>query len=364
MNRIIEEDLIHTYQGLTNKEKEKLKNSKVLLIGAGGFLGQYYLRFFNYYFKELSLRKIVALDNFILGESPLIKQNRNNENVVIKTFDIAKDDLSLIDDLVKDVDYVFHLASIASPIIYRKNPIETFDSNVSGLRNVLEYYKNKSVKGILYYSSSEAYGNPDVEHIPTKEDYHGYVNTIGPRSCYDESKRASETLAYLFNQQYRLPVRIVRLFNIYGPGLKLNDYRVISDFARNIKKKEDIEILSNGLPTRSFCYISDSAIGEIKSLLYDKFDVFNIGIDEKEVSINDLADTMLFIAKRDFGYEGKIVYGVSKDANYLKDNPDRRFPNLDKTKKVLNYCPTIMLEDGIKRYLTYVLESDINDLIW
>ena len=360
----IDNDLEYTFSKLNAKDNEKLSGSKILITGASGFLGQYYLRFFEKYFNAFGLRKVICLDNYLLGKAPIVNMLEGDPRFVIQKFDVAYDTLQSIEKDVEDVDYVFHLASIASPIHYRKYPLETIDSNVTGLRNMLEYYKNKKLKGFLYYSSSEIYGNPSDDMVPTKEEYHGDVPTIGPRACYDESKRMCETLSYVYSEYFGMPLRVVRLFNVFGPGLKLNDYRVASDFARMIKNNENIEVLSNGTPTRTFCYVADSVVGEIKALLYDKFDYFNIGIDDEEISMLELAQRFKDVAKKINGYSKDIVFKVSPDKHYLTHNPQRRGPDLVKAKELLNYQPTIKLNEGIFRYLSFVISSDYSDLEW
>ena len=360
----LDDDLEYTFSKLDSEEKEKLFDSKILITGSSGFLGQYYLRFFRKYFDILKLRGVVSLDNYLLGKAPIVKELEGDWRFAIHKFDVAYDSLQSIEKDIFDVDYVFHLASIASPIHYRKYPLETIDSNVTGLRNILEYYKDKKLKGFLYYSSSEIYGNPSDEMVPTKEEYHGDVPTIGPRACYDESKRMCETLCYVYSEYFGMPLRVVRLFNVYGPGLKLNDYRVASDFARMIRKNEDIVILSNGTPTRTFCYVADSVVGEIKALLHDNFDYFNIGIDDEEISMFELAQRFKTVAQKLNGYNGNIVFEVSPDKHYLTHNPQRRGPDLSKAKEQLDYHPTIKLDEGIYRYLSFIIMSDYSDLEW
>ena len=168
-------------------------------------------------------------------------------------------------------DWIIHAASIASPIYYRKYPIETMDANVNGLRNLLDYAvgearSGREVRGFLFYSTSEIYGDPTAENIPTTETYRGSVSCTGPRACYDESKRYGETLCVNFARVFGLPVRVARPFNNYGPGLKITDRRVIPDFARDIVANQDVVMLSSGSPTRTFCYISDAIAGYYKVL--------------------------------------------------------------------------------------------------
>ena len=146
------------------------------------------------------------------------------------------------------------MASIASPSFYRKYPIETLDANIWGLRRLLDFYCEKNIRGLAFYSSSEIYGDPTPENIPTPETYRGNVDCQGPRACYDEAKRFGETMCYLFHQKYNMPITIIRPFNNYGPGVRLNDARVLADFANAVRQNKDIVMFSDGSPTRTFCY--------------------------------------------------------------------------------------------------------------
>lgn len=362
--RIIEEDLLYSFSKLTKQEIEKLRGSKILITGFAGFLGQYHLRFFHRFYKDLNIKGVVGLDNYLLGKSKLVNRMEKEDGFSLYKFDVAKDDLSSIASDLSDVDYVLHLASIASPIHYRKHPLETMDSNIDGLRKILDFYRDKPIKGFLCYSSSEVYGDPPNEAIPLQEEYRGNVSVVGPRACYDEAKRSCETLAYIYNAYYGVPTRIIRLFNVFGPGMNFEDYRVTSDFGRMIRDGEDITILSDGKPTRSFCYVADSIVGELKILLHDRFDYFNMGSDAEEITMTELAERFIFVAEKEFGYKGKIRYGISEDKHYLTHNPQRRFPNLTKARNVLNYNPTIDLNEGIRRYLNYVFNTDRSELSW
>ena len=191
-----------------------------------------------------------------------------------------------------DVDFIIHAASIASPPTYRKFPIKTVDVNYQGTKNLLELAKEKNVKSMLLLSSSEIYGDPEV--IPTPESYRGKVSCTGPRACYDESKRLAETISILYFQQFNIPIKIARPFNVYGPYLNLNDGRIIPDFMNNAMNKSEIIIHSDGTPTRSFCYVTDAINGFFK-LLFSKHDgvICNVGNDQ-EISVKKVAETMGF----------------------------------------------------------------------
>jgi UDP-glucuronate decarboxylase len=360
---ILEKDFDHTLNGLSTEEREKLKGSTILITGCGGFLGYYYMHFFNAKAEALQLKQVIALDNFMLGYPAWIKKLELNPVFNIQKFDIIKDHITDVKGADK-ADFIIHMASIASPMFYRKYPIETLDANIWGLRSLLDFYKSKPIKGFLFYSSSELYGNPDPAHVPTSEDYYGYVCATGPRSCYDESKRFGETMCMLFAEKYNLPIEVARPFNNYGPGMRINDKRVPADFALAIKENRDIEILSNGSPTRTFCYIADAVCGYLKVLLHGTYDYFNIGIEKPEISISQLAEIYVAAGKQIYGYTGKVNYATSADKEYLTNNPQRRCPNIDKARRVLGYAPSISVEDGVTRFLTFIKESDECEYKW
>lgn len=354
-NRILQEDMVDVYNKLSEAEKNKLRNSTILLTGCGGFLGYYFMHFFSHFADELQIKRIIALENFLTGTKEWL------DNLVSSQPDLIKlHEFNVITDSVEDVegaegaDLVIHMASIASPTFYRIYPIETVDANITGLRRLLDYYAEKKLKGFLFFSSSEIYGDPFPEFIPTKEEYRGNVASIGPRACYDEAKRFGETLCYLFAQKYDMPIGIARPFNNYGPGMNLNDKRLPADFAKAVIEGRNLEILSDGTPTRTFCYISDAITGYLKVLLHGQFDVFNIGNDKPELSVREFAELFTNAGKDIFNYQGVISFQVSSDKEYLTDNPNRRCPDISKARTILNYNPSVMVNEGIKRYLEFL----------
>lgn len=363
INQTLEKDLNYTYQKLSREETEQLKGSTILITGCAGFLGFYIVNFLFYFKDTLQLKKVICLDNFMLGYPKWLDDIAKDSAFDVEKFDIIKDKIEDIAD-AKNADFIIHMASIASPIFYRKYPIETLDANIWGLRSLLDYYAPKNIKGFLFFSSSELYGDPAPEAVPTPETYYGNVCATGPRSCYDESKRFGETMCMLFAQQYGMKIGVVRPFNNYGPGMKINDKRVPADFAKNIKDGQDIVILSNGSPTRTFCYIADSVAGYLKILLHGSYDYFNIGIEKPEISISQLADIYMTAGKAVFDYKGAVVYNVSDDAAYLTNNPQRRCPDITKAKTILGYNPEIYVEEGVKRFLQFIKESTEENLIW
>ncbi len=360
---IKEKDLEYIHQKLNSSEKDKLHEATILITGCAGFIGYYLLHYLAGYGHKLGIRKIIGLDNFLLGKPDWIEHLEKNKLVETHKFDIIYDDPANIAETQK-TDFVLHMASIASPVFYRRYPIETLDANVWGLRKLLDFYTHKSLRGFLFFSSSELYGNPDGDNIPTTEDYNGNVSATGPRACYDEAKRFGETMCMLFAQKYKMPIGVVRPFNNYGPGMKITDQRAPADFAQAIYQGKDITILSDGAPTRTFCYIADAVVGYLKVLLYGKYDYFNIGMDRPEISIRQMAELYVEEGRKIFDYQGKAVFGESGDVNYLSHNPQRRCPNIDKARKLLGYSPEIEIQEGVGRFLSFLQQNEKSEFIW
>jgi nucleoside-diphosphate-sugar epimerase len=231
------------------------------------------------------------------------------------------------------------------------------DANINGLRSLLEYAKRqresgKGFEGFLFFSSSEIYGDPTVDNIPTPETYWGHVSCTGPRACYDESKRFGETLCVNFTQQHGLPIKVARPFNNYGPGLKITDHRVLPDFARDLFAGDDIVMRSDGSPRRTFCYCADSVSGYYKALVNGHpGEAYNIGVETPEISIRELAEKVAALGTELFGYEANVVSKF--DAAYLVDNPDRRCPIIKKAREQIGYSPTILVDEGLRRALVW-----------
>lgn len=337
-----------------------LSNSTLLLTGGGGFLGFYFIKSIIEWNNLNSKRKInlVILSTFKKGVPSWIRKLHEEKQIVL----LKKDVTTYTIPKSFSFNYIIHGASIASPIIYRQFPIETINANVKGLYNILQYVVEKksirSLRGMLYFSSSEIYGDPPKSQIPTLENYRGNVSCTGPRSCYDEAKRFCETLCVNYSQVYNLPIKTARPFNNYGPGMKITDGRVIADFSRNILSGNDLYMFSNGAPSRTFCYVADAIVGYFKILAKGrKGQAYNIGVKKPEISVEELGKIMIKIANRQFGYEGKIVKGVSNDKEYLSDNPQRRCPDIQKAQKELGFNPQISLEEGITRTLKWYKKS-------
>jgi UDP-glucuronate decarboxylase len=353
-NLVVNEDLEYIHQ-IVGQRKE-WKEATIIVTGCAGFLGYYIMLYLVRYADKLSLKKIIGLDNFMLGKPPWLEQlARAHQGILdLITFDISRDRLDQVAG-ADQASYVIHGASVASPTFYRQYPLETIDANIWGLRNLLEYYRGStSLRGLLFFSSSEIYGDPGPTDIPTAEAYRGYVSCVGPRACYDESKRFGETLCYVFSRHYNLPITIARPFNNFGPGMRLEDLRLPADFARCVLEQRDIIILSDGTPTRTFCYVADAVAGYLLCLLYPSFDIFNIGTESPEISVREFGRIYQAAAKELFLYDGDVVYQQSTDSDYLVDNPNRRCPVISKAREKLGYNPMISVEEGVRRYLRHI----------
>lgn len=358
---IVEQDLEHVCRGLS-VEFESLAGKKLLITGGAGFLGHYLVQtplYWNRTAEQSRKIEVTVFDNYIRGVPDWLEKLRGDPNLTLVKHDITAPLPAGMDDY----DFVIHAASIASPIYYRKYPIETMDANVNGLRSLLDYCRDqqdrgKRVSGFLFYSTSEIYGDPDPANIPTTESYRGNVSCTGPRACYDESKRYGETLCVNFAEVHDLPVTIARPFNNYGPGLKITDRRVIPDFARDVLEGRDIVMLSDGSPTRTYCYVADAITGYYKILTRGRpGEAYNIGTEAPEISIAELAERIVEISRELFDYTGRVVRESSSDPHYLTDNPNRRCPVITKARTELGYSPDIPLDEGLKRSLIWYSDN-------
>ncbi len=358
---VVEKDLTYICKSLSN-EFSMMEGAHVLITGGAGFLGYYMIKsiiFWNKNNFKTKPIKITIYDNLMRGAPPWLKEDAKNSNINLIKHDITQP----LPMNIENFDYIIHAASIASPIYYRINPIETMDANVNGLRYLLDYCRNqknvqKPVKGFLYFSTSEIYGDQTPENIPTSETYRGNVSCTGPRACYDESKRYGETLCVNFSQTYGLPIKIARPFNNYGPGLKITDRRALPDFARDIFNNKNIIMYSDGSPTRTFCYIADAIVGYFKILTLGlSGESYNIGVETPEISMKDFAQKLIDIAKKEFDYQGVLEFKISADKEYLTDNPNRRCPIIAKAKKDLNYAPQIGIDEGLLHSMYWYKEN-------
>jgi len=356
-NEIVKQDLQYICDSL-REEFTVMGGKRLLITGGAGFLGFYLVQsalHWNTLVDEPQKIRVTVFDNYFRGVPKWLTALKNDPYLTLVTQNMIEP----LPAAMESYQFIIHAAGIASPKYYRLHPIETMDANITGLRNLLDYTMKqrndaKPVEGFLFYSSSEIYGDPSAENIPTPETYRGYVSCTGPRSCYDESKRYGETLCVNFAQQYGVPVKVARPFNNYGPGLKITDTRVLPDFARNIFAGNDIVMFSDGSPTRTFCYSADAIIGYYKVLVKGRpGEAYNIGVEDPEITIYEVAQKFTSLAQSLFGYAGSVVRGVSAESDYLVDNPNRRCPIIAKARKELQYNPTIGLEEGLRRTMLW-----------
>lgn len=340
-------------------ELQTLGGRRLLITGGAGFLGYYMvltvLHHNAHHAAPGEAIELCVYDNFRRGLPDWLDRLRTAPHFSLRDHDVVRP-LPADDPLV---DYFVHAASIASPTFYRKHPIETMDANVVGLRHLLDHCterveSNHPVQGFLFFSTSEIYGDPDADSIPTPETYRGSVSCTGPRACYDESKRYGETLCMSFFRQFGIPATLVRPFNNYGPGLKITDRRLLPDFARCVLNNEDIVMFSDGSPTRTFCYVADAVVGYYRALVRGgRGEVYNIGNDRPEISIVDFAHKVVTQARQLFGYRGQVVRQTHQDPDYLVDNPNRRCPRIDKARRELDFEPEMPLDEGLRRSLLW-----------
>jgi len=330
----------------------QLSGSNILVTGACGFLGSYIvdiLAALNRRSPSLNAH-IVACDNFIATNADRLAHLKGEPFIEFRTANVVDKT-----DWGRKFDWIIHCASMASPIYYRPRPLETIDANVNGTWRMLDLAEAHGSKGVLFFSSSEIYGDPDPKFIPTPEHYRGYVSCTGPRACYDESKRLGETLCISFWSQRKVPSKIVRPFNVYGPGQRLNDGRMVPDMMSAALKGGPIVLLSDGSPTRSFCYVRDFIAGSLGVLVLGKpAEPYNVG-NAEERSMLDVARLMAEIAGPP-GRPLEVKFGKSDDADYLIDNPNRRCPDLAKVKADVGYQPTVDLRTGLARTFEYYRE--------
>jgi UDP-glucuronate decarboxylase len=358
---VVTQDLEYIHDSLAGDLVE-LAGQDILITGGAGFLGYYLVQTLVSWNRSVAPReraRVTVYDNYIRGVPGWLQRLADVTEVSLVEHDVRH---PLRTD-IPEFAYILHAASIASPSYYRQYPLETMDANVNGVRHLLDLARARQsssapVKSVLFFSTSEIYGDPTPENVPTAESYRGNVSCTGPRACYDEAKRYGETLCVTFGRQYGVPVKIVRPFNNYGPGLRITDRRVIADFARDILAGRDVILLSDGSPTRTFCYVADAVAGYYKVLVRGQSGAaYNIGVEAPEISVAELARRMVSIAQALFAYRGRVTRQVSSDVDYLVDNPTRRCPLIARARADVGYDPRISLEDGLRRSLIWYRDN-------
>lgn len=311
---------------------------QIFITGAAGFLGSHLC---DRLIQEG--HKVIGMDNFITGDPANIKHLEGNPN-----FEFMQQDVSLFIDVNKKLDYVMHFASPASPnpaspLGYPNLPIQTLKAGALGTLNTLGLSKAHDAKFLLA-STSEVYGNPK-EH-PQKESYWGNCDPIGPRSVYDEAKRFAEALTMAYHRFHNVDTHIVRIFNTFGPRMRLDDGRVVPNFIQQALRHEPLTIYGDGTQTRSFCYVDDLVEGIFRLMLSDEHDPVNIG-NPHELSIKDFAYLINKIVGNPAGIHAKFADG-------LGDDPQRRQPDITRAKAILNWEPAVSMEDGLKKTIAYM----------
>ena len=321
---------------------------RILVTGGAGFIGSHLC--------ERLLREgnsVICLDNFLTGRKENISHLMEH-----KLFDLIEHDI-IYPYPIEPVDEIYHLACPASPVHYQHDPIKTMKISVMGSYNVLGMAKKHGAR-ILLASTSEIYGDPLVH--PQPEQYWGNVNTVGPRSCYDEGKRCAETLFMDYHRQEKVRIKIVRIFNTYGPGMLPDDGRVISNFILQALQNQDITIYGDGSQTRSFQYIDDLIEGLLKMMQTDEgfTGPVNIG-NPREFTIRELAERIITLS----GASSKLVY-----MPLPVDDPKQRRPDITLAREMLDWEPAIRLDEGLTRMISFfrkklkkeTIEANVNPL--
>lgn len=311
----------------------------VLITGAAGFLGSHLCDKFL-----AEGHRVIGMDNLITGDLKNIEHLYNETN-----FEFINHDVSKFVHIPGELDYIMHFASPASPIDYLKIPIQTLKVGSYGTHNLLGLAKAKGAR-ILIASTSEVYGDPKVH--PQVESYYGHVNPIGPRGVYDEAKRYMEAATMAYHTYHNVDTRIVRIFNTYGPRMRLNDGRVLPAFIGQALRGEDLTVFGDGSQTRSFCYVSDLIDGIYKLLHADTHQPVNIG-NPSEITIGQFAEEIIKLT----GTTQKVIY---KDLP--KDDPMQRQPDITRAKEILGWSPKVDRAEGLKITYDYFRSLSPEDL--
>ena len=341
------EDVDAICEGVSDLWPE-LSGARILIAGGLGFLGHYFTSAFDR-LNGKHLDKpcaVTVLDSLITAQKKGALPRGGNglsyrQHNIIEPFETDE-----------RYDFIIHAAGIASPYYYRKYPLETLEVSTTGTKNLLELARDHGAR-ILYFSSSEIYGDPDPNHVPTAESYRGNVSCLGPRACYDESKRLGETLCRVYHEQFGVRSRMVRPFNVYGPGMRRTDYRVLPNFAAHITDVLPLNVYGDGSQTRTYCYVSDAITGFLKVLVNGApGEPYNIGNPKPEISVLQLVEEIESALNRKF--EKHIV---DYPDTYPADEPQRRCPDITKAHLQLGYEPQVALRDGLKLFFAWAEDA-------
>lgn len=344
--RLLTSDIDEIIDNMPATMWQEFSGKRVLLTGGRGFLGRY----FTDVFVRLNARlleparerpvELVVLDNLIAsgeaGAAPLCE----------KHVAFIKHDIIEPFTPERPIHFILHAAGIASPFWYRKFPIETYRVATIGTHNVLELARRHVGCRVAFFSSSEIYGDPDPKHVPTNESYRGYVSSLGPRACYDESKRMGEMMVRVHHEQHGVHGMIIRPFNFYGPGMQSTDYRVLPNFAARWVEGAPLHVYGDGKQTRTFCYVTDGIRGCLRALLNGTpGEPYNIGNPSPEIGMADLARKVGDVTGAQLAFDT-----VEHPDTYPADEPQRRCPDITKARVQLGYEPLVSLDDGLRRF--------------
>jgi UDP-glucuronate decarboxylase len=344
---MLREDIDEIVANMPIGSLKEFGGKHVLLTGGRGFLGRYFTAVFQHLNEQHLVDRPVRLtvmDNLI---------SAGPEGAIIPTIEhvtfMAHDCIQPLPD-IGPVDFIIHAAGIASPAHYRKFPLQTLEVATIGLKNSLELARANPGCRLISFSSSEIYGDPDPANVPTTEAYRGNVACLGPRACYDMSKRLGETLVQIYQQQHGVAACIIRPFNVYGPGMQATDYRVLPNFGAKIAAGEPLQLYGTGNQTRTYCYVTDAIGGFLRVLMSGQAgEPYNIGNPSPELSVIDLAKLTETIVGD--GFPGIVI--TPHPASYPADEPNRRCPDISKARSHVGYAPRVALEDGLRRFFAW-----------
>ncbi len=344
---VIREDL-REIAGRAEEDLRLLDGKRVLITGGAGFLMSYLVDLLaarSEAAADADPPQVVVVDSFTTASRERLSHLASHPNVELRELDVSTIELD------ESFDVIVHGASIASPVAYRRMPLRTIEVNALGTWALLRGLRDRPLDAFVLLSTSEIYGDPDPAHVPTPETYPGLVSSTGPRACYDESKRFAETLALAHFRERGTPVRIVRPFNIYGPGMLPDDGRVVPSLVEAARQGEDLVLHSDGTPRRSFCYVADFFVSFLRVMTRGvDGEPYNVGDDRDEISMRDLAERIRLVTAT----SGRVIVRPSEEADYLVDNPQRRCPDLTKVRALGGNMPSVSLEDGIDRYVRWL----------
>ena len=348
---VIRDDL-HEIAQRAEEDLRRLDGKRVLVTGGAGFLMSYLVDLLAaraHSTQRNDAPRVVVVDNFTTAGRDRLSHLASHAGVELRDLDVSTLDLA------ESFDVIVHGASIASPVAYRRMPLRTLEVNALGTWALLRAMRERPIEAFVLLSTSEIYGDPEPTHVPTPETYPGLVSSTGPRACYDESKRFAETLAVTYFRTYGTPVRIVRPFNVYGPGLRHDDGRAVPSLVDDARHGRDLVLHSDGRPRRSFCYVTDFIVSLLRVIARGvDGEAYNVGDAREEIAMRELADRIRAVTKA----PGRVVVRASTDPDYLTDNPQRRCPDLTKLRALGGSMPCVSLEEGLTRYVRWLAARD------